>query len=100
MRCASCRTDGIGEVVSCGEVGDADIKRVLPSASRHDRVWYHYRRVALAWLVRPKSIADHAALMRDQVSSMRAKGIEAYQLNEKTDPKEIQEVRCMRLAHG
>lgn len=30
--------------------------------------------------------------MRDQVSSMRAKGIQAYQLSEKTDPKEIQEV--------
>jgi uncharacterized protein (DUF934 family) len=30
--------------------------------------------------------------MRDQVSSMRAKGIQAFQLSEKTDPKEIQEV--------
>lgn len=33
-----------------------------------------------------------AALMRDQVSGMRLKGIQAFQLSEKTDPKEIQEV--------
>lgn len=100
MRCARRRTHWIGQVVSCGGVGDADIKRVLPSTSRHDRVWHHNRRVALAWSVGTQGIADRAALMRDQVSSMRAKGIEAYQLNEKTDPKEIQEVRCMQLAHG
>lgn len=30
--------------------------------------------------------------MRDQVSSLRAKGIQAYQLSEKTSPQEIQEV--------
>ncbi|CAK9781427.1 ATP-dependent DNA helicase [Cutaneotrichosporon oleaginosum] len=40
------------------------------------------------------------ALMRDQVSSMRAKGIQAFQLSEKTDPTEIREIkRQLRLGH-
>lgn len=38
--------------------------------------------------------------MRDQVSSLQAKGIEAYQLSEKTDQAEIREIRRqLRLGH-
>ncbi|BEI85118.1 hypothetical protein CcaverHIS002_0505190 [Cutaneotrichosporon cavernicola] len=40
------------------------------------------------------------ALMRDQVSSMRLKGIQAFQLSEKTDPADVQEIkRQLRLGH-
>ncbi|BEJ15900.1 hypothetical protein CspHIS471_0505050 [Cutaneotrichosporon sp. HIS471] len=40
------------------------------------------------------------ALMRDQVSSMQLKGIQAFQLSEKTDPAEVLEIkRQLRLGH-